>query len=131
MWENSTQSESRYPLVLVMYTRWHLYCSMEVPRYHPFTPCADQVPLTVGFSCIIICVPGGGIGVVMWFNSPWSWAYPDNFGFMHNFWSKLSLRLTCGRSQHHRCSGNSVWVLANPEIKCSLKFRMARSTEFM
>ena len=104
---------------------------MEGPWYHTFTPCDSQVPLTVGFSCTIICVPGGTRGLALQLNSPCSWAYPDNFGFMCNFRSKLSMRLTCGRTQHHKCSGKSLWVLDNLEMKCSLKFRMARSAEFL
>ena len=50
---------------------------------------------------------------------------------MRGFQSKLSVRLACGKSRHHRCSGNSLWVLANLAMKCSLTFRMARSAEFI
>ena len=50
VWEKLRQSDSWYPLVLVTYTQWHLLCSMEGPRYHTFTPCDSQIPLTVGLS---------------------------------------------------------------------------------
>ena len=129
--EKSTHSESRSPLVLFMYTQWHKYCSMEGLRYHPFTPCAAQVPLTVGFSWTIIYVPGGARVVVLQLDSPWMWSYPDSFGFMHNFRSKFIARLACGRSRHHRFTGKYLWILNNPEMKCSLKVRMACSDDFL
>ena len=50
---------------------------------------------------------------------------------MRNFWSKFSVILACRISWHHRCSRKSLWVLANPEMKCSIKFQMARSDEFL
>ena len=99
--------------------------------YHPFTPCDTQFPLTVGLSWTIICVLGGYIGVAFELNSPWSWAYPDSFRFMRDFRSKLSVRLAYGRSQHHICSKKSLWILDNPEMKCYLKFQIARSAEFL
>ena len=104
---------------------------MEGTRYHPFTPCAAQVPLTVGFLWKIICIPGGPRGVALQLKSPWSWAYPDSFGFMRYFWSKFSVRLACGRSRHRICSKKSLWVLAYLAMKCSLKVQMARSAKFL
>ena len=104
---------------------------MEVPRYHPFTPWDAQVTLTVGFSWTITCVPGAASEVALYLNYPWSCAYPDSFGFMRNCRSNFSVRLACGRSWHHRFSGKSLWVLANPEIKCPLKVQMDCSAEFL
>ena len=109
----------------------HLYWSTEGLRYHPFNPCDAQVPLTVGFSWRITCVPGGANGVALLLNSPWSRAYPYSFGFMRNFPSKFSVRLACWRSQHHRCSSKSLWVLASQAIKWSLKVWMDRPAEFL
>ena len=50
---------------------------------------------------------------------------------MRNCRIRLSLRLACGRSWHHRFSVMSLWVLANTKMKCSLKFQMACSAELL
>ena len=45
--------------------------------------------------------------------------------------STLIVRMACGRSHHHIWSGKSLWVLDITAIKCSLKFLMACSDEFL
>ena len=89
------------------------------------------MPLTVDFSWMITCVPGGAIGVASNLNSPCSYAYPEMFGLMQNFRSKLSMRMACGISRHHIWIGKYLWVLESPAMKWSLKVLMARSNEFL
>ena len=66
-----------------------------------------------------------------WVSPPIPLVVPDSFGFMHDCRSKLSVRLACGRSRHHRWSGRSLWVLYCMDMKCSLKVIMASSDEFL
>ena len=53
------------------------------------------------------------------------------FGFMWDCRNKLSVRMACEISRHQIWSGKSLWLLESPAMKCSLKFLIARSAEFL
>ena len=95
--------------------------------YQPSIPLSDQLPLTLGFSCMTILVPGGTSGVALKLKEPWIFACAESFGLILEPHRRLSDNILWGINLHHKCIGNSLWTLDKPAIKWFLKVWMALS----
>lgn len=80
--------------------------------------------------CVIMCEPGGAIGLCMKLYSPCNAVCADIFGDMFDGRSKLRVRTSCGMRRHHRCIGKAGGRDDNPAMKWSLKVCMALSATF-
>ena len=89
--------------------------------YQPSIPLSNQIPLTLGFSCMIILVPGGASAVVLKSKEPCTYAREESFGFILKPHRRLSDNMLWGINLHHKCIGNSLWILDKPAIKWFLK----------
>ena len=50
--------------------------------YQPSITLSDQLPLTPGFSCMTILVPGGASGVALKPKEPYTCEWAESYGFI-------------------------------------------------
>ena len=72
-------------------------------------------------------MPGGANGIALKLNSPYIYAYDDNFGFTLAFRSRLRVMFVWGSSRSHSAKGKFGSTEARHDLKCSLNIWIALS----
>ena len=76
---------------------------------------------------MMILHPAGANGVALKSNWPLIMEYADNFGWIFDFWSMLSVITACGSSRSQSFDGYVGSVPLRIEIKWALNVLIARS----
>ena len=88
--------------------------------YHAFLALGPSVLLFSGFTCIIICDPGGVMGVDLKWNSPSTAAHTDSFGLSPWGQTMLTLKSHCSSDQHQYDTGKDGGSEAVIDLKHDL-----------
>ena len=118
----NTVSVTLYTLVFLIHTVKHLWCLIDVPKFHLLHECGSHVVLLSDFLCACTSHPNDASGSFIKLWVPCRCALTDTFGMVLDWRSKFNVNSACVSNLHHKCIGKLVETPTKIATKWSFDF---------